>query len=145
MTNNVISRVYFDSNLISQDFLSSVYSHYSCVQLIVFIRSWYMKIVCSSQLAFHGCTTWAKNIFTAALYTRDVRNLILRPETITNMSLYVGFELRNQNQHAWLAWFETKIETNFLLLSIFEIKIKTNRNMLLFSKSKPQPISFLFK
>ena len=31
---------------------------------------------------------------------RDVRNLILRPETITNMSLYVGFELRNQNQHA---------------------------------------------
>ena len=61
---------------------------------------------------------------------RDVRNLILRPETITNMSFYVGFEPR----------FETKIETNFLLLSIFEIKIKTNRNMLLFSKSKPQTI-----
>ena len=39
-----------------------------------------------------------------------------------------------------MASFETKIETNALILSKFEIKIKTNMLELQFSKPKQQPI-----
>ena len=39
-----------------------------------------------------------------------------------------------------MASFETKIETNALILCKFEIKIKTNLLELQFSKPKPQPI-----
>ena len=67
-------------------------------------------------------------------YARDVQNLTLRPETVTNVPLYVGFELRNRNQHAKMVVFDTKIEINILILKSinsekFEIKIKTEMSL----------------
>ena len=42
-------------------------------------------------------------------FARDGRNLTLRPETVTNVPLYVGFKLRNRNQHAKMLVFNTEI------------------------------------
>ena len=50
----------------------------------------------------------------------------LTPETVTNVPLYVGFELRNRNQHAKMVVFDTEMEINILI-------VKSSN-----SKSKPQ-------
>ena len=59
-----------------------------------------------------------------------MRNLTLRPETVTNVPLYVGFELRNRNQHAKMVVFNTEIEINISInCEKFEIKIKTEMSI----------------
>ena len=72
--------------------------------------------------------------------TRDVRNLTLRPETVTNVPLYVGFELRNRNQHANMAVFDTEIEINLLIVKSSKSKSKPRCLLMPCSKQKPKPI-----
>ena len=63
--------------------------------------------------------------------------MTLRPETVTNVPLYVGFELRNRNQHAKMVVFDTKIEINILIVKSSKSKPKC---LLMFcSKQKPKP------
>ena len=62
--------------------------------------------------------------FIVVVQARDVRNLTLRPETVTNVPLYVGFELRNRNQHAKMVVFDTEIEINILIVKSSKSKSK---------------------
>ena len=70
---------------------------------------------------------------------RDVRNLTLRPETVTNVPLYVGFELRNRNQHAKMVVFDTEIKINILIVKSSKSKSKLKCLLMPCSKQKPKP------
>ena len=74
---------------------------------------------------------------------RDVRNLTLRPETVTNVPLYVGFELRNRNQHAKMVVFDTEIEINILIVKSSKSKSKPKCLLMPCSKQKLKPIEGL--
>ena len=67
-----------------------------------------------------------------------MRNLTLRPETVTNVPLYVGFELRNRNQHAKMVVFDTKIEINILIVRSSKSKSKPKCLAMPCSKQKPK-------
>ena len=73
------------------------------------------------------------------MFTRDVRNLTLRHETVTNVPLYVGFELRNRNQHAKMVVFDTEIEINVLIVKSSKSKSKPKCLLMPCSKQKPKP------
>ena len=75
--------------------------------------------------------------------SRDVRNLTLRPETVTNVPLHVGFELRNRNQHAKMVVFDTEIEINILIVKSSKSKSKPKCLLMPCSKQKPKPIEGL--
>ena len=74
-----------------------------------------------------------------------MQNLTLRHETVANVPLYVGFELRNCNKHAKMVVFDTKIEINTLYCEKFEIKIKTEMSIdaLLKTETKTNRRSYL--
>ena len=78
-----------------------------------------------------------------AFEPRDVRNLTLRPETVTNVPMYVGFELRNCNQHAKMVVFDTEIEINLLIVKCSKSKSKPKCLLMPCSKQKPKPIEGL--